>query len=75
MLDVAAPAERLSAPDSLEAQLDVLYQQGWTDGLPVVPPTPERVEAMMAGTPHAAQELIGLIPPRWGTATVEVVSS
>ena len=75
MTDVAAPAERLSAPDSLEAQLDVLYQQGWTDGLPVVPPTPERVEAMMAGTPRAPQELIGLIPPRWGTATVEVIAA
>ncbi len=69
------PAERLAAPGDLESQLDWLHQQGWTDGLPVVPPTPERVEAMIAGSRDASQTLIGLVPPRWGTATVEVIAA
>lgn len=68
-------AERLSAPSDFEDQLDWLYRQGWTDGLPVVPPTPARVEAMIAGSRHEPQTLVGLVPPRWGTATVEVIAA
>lgn len=71
----AEPAERVIAPDQFEAQLDFLHRQGWTDGLPVVPPTPERVAAMLTGTQRQPDELIGLIPPRWGTATVEVIAA
>ena len=35
--------------DALERINDYFYEQGWTDGLPIVPPTPERVERMLAG--------------------------
>jgi hypothetical protein len=34
-------------PDDLLAAIDFCYEQGWTDGLPVVPPVVERVEAML----------------------------
>ena len=34
-------------PDDLLAAMDYCYEKGWTDGLPVVPPVVERVEAMM----------------------------
>lgn len=34
-------------PDDLLAAIDYCYEQGWTDGLPVVPPHVDRVEAMM----------------------------
>lgn len=41
--------ERLrDAPDDLLAAIDYCYEQGWTDGLPVVPPEQSRVEAMLA---------------------------
>ena len=40
-------AERFSAPDGLDAINTLLYRRGWTDGLPVVPPTRERVQAMI----------------------------
>ena len=33
--------------DDLLAAIDYCYEQGWTDGLPVVPPETRRVEAMM----------------------------
>ena len=54
--------------------IEVAYQNGWTDGLPVVPPTPERVEHMLTGTKRPADEVIAPIPPKWGRATVEKVA-
>ena len=64
-------SERLEVADDFEAFQDLYLERGWTDGLPVVPPTAERVEAMLAATPLGAQEIIGEIPPNWGSATVE----
>ncbi len=54
--------------------IEVCYQNGWTDGLPVVPPTPERVERMLSGTNRSPQELITSVPPKWGKATVEKIA-
>lgn len=54
--------------------IEATYQNGWTDGLPVVPPTPERVEHMLTGTKRPADEVIAPIPPKWGRATVEKVA-
>ena len=34
-------------PDDVLAAIDYCFEQGWTDGLPVVPPHVERVEAML----------------------------
>lgn len=51
---------------------ETFFANGWTDGLPVVPPTPERVEAMLevAGVTDA-QILIGVIPARGKGITLE----
>lgn len=46
-------------------------ERGLTDGLPVVPPTEERVAAMVAAVPQAASESLGDLPPRWAEATIE----
>jgi len=54
--------------------VEVCYQRGWSDGLPVVPPTPERVLRMLAGTSRATDELLGLMPPDLGECTVEKVA-
>ena len=62
---------RLEVDDDFEAVQSLYLERGWTDGLPVVPPTTERVEAMLAATPLAPQDVIGEIPPNWGSATVE----
>ncbi len=53
---------------------DYLEEMGWGDGLPAVPPTPARVEAMLAGTTLAADYELGVMPPRQGVATVEHVA-
>ena len=47
---------------------------GWGDGFPVVPPTRERVDAMLSGTSHAPDELMGSIWPSMGRCTVEKVA-
>ena len=60
--------------DVTEDLIEVCYENGWTDGLPVVPPTPERVEHMLSGTDRDPDELIAAVPPKWGRATVEKVA-
>ncbi|MEQ8194861.1 MAG: hypothetical protein RIB59_10265 [Rhodospirillales bacterium] len=62
-------------PDSFDAIQDHFYEKGWTDGLPIVPPTQERVDAMLAGMawrdPH---EVLALVPPAHGKATLQRVA-
>ena len=50
------------------------YAKQWTDGLPIVPPTRERVEAMLAGTTAAPDTQLGDFPPRWRPTSVEQVA-
>jgi peroxiredoxin len=61
--------DRPSGPDEPEE----MFERGWTDGLPVVAPTRERVEAML-GARHP-EESLGEIPPAMGEATLERVAS
>src|SRR5205807_7246102 len=44
---------------------------GWSDGLPVVPPTPERVLRMLEGTRRAPGEVVAVVPPDYAECTVE----
>jgi len=57
----------VAAADDFEAWFD----RGVTDGLPVVPPSRARVDAMLAATPRPRDELVARIPPNFGRATVE----
>jgi hypothetical protein len=50
------------------------YRRGWTDGLPVIPPTEEAVAEMMAGTDLPADHLITHLEPRLGKATIEKIA-
>src|SRR5471032_2160065 len=62
-------------PDSLEAINDHFYNEGWTDGLPIIPPTPERVEKMLAGMPwRDPDDAIGVVPPAMGLATLRNIA-
>ncbi len=47
----------------------------WSDGLPVFPPTPERVASMVQVSRRAPGEVVALVPPRFGEATVERVAA
>jgi hypothetical protein len=68
---------RLQA-DSVEELLarayEHAYEQGWTDGLPIIPATPAAVERFIAASGRAGDDLIGVLPPRKGRATVEAIA-
>src|SRR5262245_20615921 len=53
---------------------DYAYAQGWTDGLPIIPATSEAVQRFVAAAGRHAQDVIGILPPRKGQATVEVIA-
>ena len=55
-------------------EFEFMFDQGFTDGLPVVPPSPERVMRMLSGTRRDPQEVLAVIPPNMGEATVEKVA-
>ena len=59
------------APDDLLAAIDYCYEQGWTDGLPIVLPTRKLVEAMIAATGRDRHESLGPVPPKGGQASIE----
>jgi hypothetical protein len=54
--------------------IEACYERGWSDGLPVTPPTLERVVAMLSGTSRSPKEIIGTIPPDLVECTVEKVA-
>ncbi len=60
--------------DFLEVVNDHYYSRGQTDGLPIVPPTEERVGRMLESVSLPAQDVVGVIPPKWAEATVEKVA-
>lgn len=53
---------------------EFMFDQGFSDGLPLVPPTPERVMRMLAGTHRDAQDVVATVPPNMGEATVEKIA-
>jgi thiol-disulfide isomerase/thioredoxin len=55
----------------LEDDVEAMYDRGWTDGLPVVPPTEERVRRMLAGTDRAPSDVVAVVPPDLVECTVE----
>jgi hypothetical protein len=71
----ADPPRVVEPQESYDAVNDYFYERGWTDGLPIVPPTEERVQVMLAGTPwRAADDVISVVPPRMGTATMRQIA-
>lgn len=60
--------------DAVEAT-EACYELGWTDGLPVVPPTVERVAAFIDVAKRDPQEILGSLPERRRDITVEKVAA
>ncbi len=60
----------VESTDAMEA----LFDRGWTDGLPVTPPTPARVLAMLAGTTRDLDDLVAVVPPDLSAGSVEKVA-
>jgi hypothetical protein len=66
-------ARKIEYPENADP-MEVCFQRGWTDGLPVTPPTDERVIAMLKGTPRKPDEIVGRMPPNLAECTVEKVA-
>jgi hypothetical protein len=65
---------RIVFKGSLEEVNQFFYQRGWTDGLPIIPPTEEAVAEMLTGTDLPADHLAEKLEPRLGKATVEKIA-
>src|SRR5262245_33541945 len=63
--------EVVRGPNTEERVQELFLRRGWSDGLPVVPPTAVRVKAALAFTDRAAGEVLGEVEPLKGLATVE----
>ena len=60
--------------DDPEALLDCYGARGWGDGLPMVAPTAERVDAMLTGCDGDGDEVVAVLPPRSGVATRRIIA-
>ena len=68
------PASHLRLAGTVSDLNDAFDRQGWTDGLPVIPPTEDLVRAMLQTSPVSAEQVLGRLPPLDGTVTVEKVA-
>ena len=66
----ARHVEMASAEDEFES----MFNRGWTDGLPVIPPTPERVLRMLAGTTRKPDDIVAVAPPDLVPLSVEKIA-
>lgn len=66
-------SERIGVSGSENAALELAWERGWTDGLPIVTPTEERTIAFLETLGLEPDQVIAQIPPRWADATVEKV--
>jgi len=66
--------QTLEVPDDPEEVYRLFYEQGWTDGFPIIPPTQDRVTRMLGGTKKDPTEVLGILPPSGNDATVSNVA-
>ena len=66
-------ARRVELGDNEDA-FEAMFERGWSDGLPMVPPTEKRVLRMLQGTTRDPAEVVGLAPPNLIPLTVEKIA-
>lgn len=59
---------------AMEDEMEAGFDRGWSDGLPIVPPTEARVLRMLEGTTRDAAEVVATVPPDLQDVTVEQVA-
>ena len=70
----ASRVEMILAEDPFAGANKLFYQRGWTDGLPIVPPTDGRMAEMLGGTDLPANQVVATLDPVGGQATVEKIA-
>lgn len=68
------PAKRIKFKGTAEDVNKFFFEKGWSLGLPIVLPTPDRVKAMLKGTSHPPDKVVWIVPPKKGVLTVELVA-
>lgn len=71
--DTGISSRTIEAPQ-YEDEHEICYDRGWSDGFPVIPPTPERILRMLDGTGRDPSEIVGRVPPNLSPCTVEKVA-
>ncbi len=66
-------SRRLELAD-LDDEMELMFERGFTDGLPVVPPTEERVQRMLQGTTRDARDVVAIVPPDLVEVTIEKIA-
>ncbi|HEV2008644.1 MAG TPA: hypothetical protein VGQ88_07965 [Burkholderiales bacterium] len=72
--DIRARAETLSVTEDLFAFNEECERRHWSDGLPLIPPTVERVEWMLRGTRRSPAEVVAHVAPGFGVASIERIA-
>lgn len=68
-------SEKINIRNSEEAINGFFIEHGWSDGLPVIPPTEQRTIGMLSSLdPRDPQEVVAILPPRMGAATLEKIA-
>jgi hypothetical protein len=70
----AQAAATFEITDDLDAINRLYRERRWSDGLPIVPPTLERVERMLKATSRARDDVVAHVAPGYGAATVERIA-
>ena len=68
------PAGKLTLKGTVGGINEIFLKNSLSLGLPVIPPTPERVAGLLKGTSRKPDEILGMVPPRMGALTVELVA-
>jgi hypothetical protein len=66
-------ARRVEVADG-EDEIEACYDRGWSDGLPLVPPTAIRVVRMLQGTRRQPDEIVGDVPPDYAPCSIEKIA-
>src|SRR6478736_6360046 len=74
LVDESLAAACIEIEGDFEEVNNYFFEHGWSDGLPVVPPTQARVDAMIEASGRNRLDVLGRVAPSWGIATIEKVA-
>jgi len=72
---VTLTGEQVEVPADPYALYELSLTEHWGDGAPLLPPTDAAIERLLACTPEPADHVVGVLPPQYGVATVELVAA
>ncbi len=66
--------EQIEVPADPYDFYELSLEEQWGDGVPLIPPTDDYVQALIASTPYAADHVVAILPPKQLVATVELIA-